>query len=211
MTNPNIPRLDSNFTDPNVNPSTLSGGDANKGIYWTANHDARIGENIPLPVDYAFWLVVIYNMRSKDGREFLRDIFKKYMDVLQASIGHLAQASMGGILAAYGSQIQIANILEHNYMAAAGSAGGFATGFGIEAGAVNASGILSSILGKSYDVNSTLILAGVGVPEPSSIDPLSRSSAMAELLRAERGRGESGEKKPNVDAKPHAKKVEVGT
>jgi hypothetical protein len=82
-------------------------------------------------------------------------------------------------------------------MTAAASAGGFATGFGIETGIVNAGGFLGQILGKGYDVNQTLILAGVGVQEPAT------NQDVASLLSSLKGRGVSGQ----ASAKPVGKSV----
>lgn len=161
----------------------------NTGVFWTANHDARLMENIPVPIDWAMGLVVLYNMRTKDGREFLKDIFKKYMDSVTSICGHLAQAGAANIVTAYGHQVLIANILEHNYIMQAAGAGGFATGLNIVVGSEVATGILSTFLGgKTFDVPSTLILAGVGQPE------YKESGVSPELLRAVRGIGESGKK-----------------
>jgi hypothetical protein len=84
----------------------------------------RIMEDLPLPADYWQALIVIYNMRTKEGRDFLRDIIKEYFKTLQTVMGHLAQASTANLVTSWVNPIIISNILEHNYMTASGSAGG---------------------------------------------------------------------------------------
>lgn len=185
-------------TDP-TNPASAP---ANTGQFWTANHDARLLENLPLPPDYVLGLIILYCIRTKSGRDFLEACFKKYCDVLQTTLGHLAQASTANIVTAYANPVLMANILEHNYMIQAAGAGGFATGLDLVVLGAESESLITGILGgKGFDIPSTLILAGVGVPEGST------SGDIAEMLRAAKGTGESG--KRNIDTKPHAAKVEI--
>jgi hypothetical protein len=189
------PIIGSNYqaTQPDVNPAQAA--PANSGFYWTADHDARLGEAIPIPVDWAFWLVALLNMRNKDGLAFLKEVFKKYMDTITSVCGHLAQAGAGNILTAYGHQIIIANVLEHNYMMQAGGAGGIESVLTPLVTVSEAGSIIDGIVGgHGFDIPSTLILAGVGVPDfgRGTEAAQQETQAKAQLMRAAKGKGESG-------------------
>jgi len=138
----------------------------------------RLMENLPIPADQLQALIMLFLM-WKD-RPLLRDIAKMYFKTLESTMGHLAQAGAGNLITAWTHPILIANILEHNYMIAAGAAGGMEASTQWIAGAMTASNVLASIFGsKGFDVPTTLILAGVGNPES------------AELLRAAHGQPET--------------------
>jgi hypothetical protein len=189
--NSGVPIIGSNYiaTSLGVNPATAA--PANEGFYWTADHDARILETLPISPDQILGLIILFNMRNKEGLDFLKECFKKYMDTVNSISGHLAQAGAGNILTAYGHQILIASMLEHNYMIQAGGAGGLESVLTPLVVVSQAGSIIDGIVGgKGFDVPSTLILAGVGVPEGATAEQT------AELLRSVHGRGESGRAPP---------------
>jgi len=180
----------------------------NSDYHWTANHDSRILEDnsLGLKPDDLLGLMLLFNMRTKEGRDFLRDIFKKYMDTVLGICGHLAQSGAGNLLTAYGHQIIIANVLEHNYMMQAAGAGGIESVLTPLVAVSEAGSIIDGILGgKGFDVPSTLILAGVGVPDfgRGTEAAEQETEAKGQLIRAMKGKGESGKnpKTPHIGTK----------
>ena len=102
----------------NISPNQAITAAPNTGVFWTANHDARLLEanSLGLKPDDILGLMILYNMRTSEGREFLSSIFKSYMATVTAAIGHLAQASQANMISAYVNPLIIADILERNYM-----------------------------------------------------------------------------------------------
>ena len=188
-------------------PSPILGG-TSTSTFFTANHDARLLEanSLGLKPDDIMGLILLFNMRNKEGLAFLKDIIKEYLKTIVSVCGHLAQAGAANILTAYGHQILIANVLEHNYMMQAGGAGGFENLLTPLMAVSEAGSIIDGLFGgKGFDIPSTLILAGVGVPDFGSGAEAAQQTveAKGQLMRAAQGKGESGKnpKSPHIGTK----------
>lgn len=127
----------------------------------------RLMEDVIIPPDYWQALIFVYMARSKDGRDWLKDIIKEYLKTLQQVMGHLAQASTANIVTAWVNPLLISNILEHNYMVHSGSTGGLEMSTQYLVAAQEANTLIGTIFGTAAFGPSSLILAGVGQPEES--------------------------------------------
>jgi hypothetical protein len=157
--------------------------------------DNRLMAELPIPPDML--QAAAFTFLLMKDRNALVSIVKEYLKTLNSVMGHLAQAGSANLMTAYGHQLIISNILEHNYMIHSGATAGLAVGLNALAISTEGRSWLGTIFGGGgFNVPQTLIFSGVGVPE---IERLKTRESMMHAVRK------------TIDTKPQAKATVLPT
>lgn len=78
--------------------------------------DFRLAENIPVPIDWILYIVLIKLLRDPKGLDVLKAIATKWLDTMARIGSSLAQASPGSLVSSWTHSHILAMMLEHSYM-----------------------------------------------------------------------------------------------